>query len=270
MQHSAAAHHFRISVAHRPDRSASSKRDLGPAGLGTVGEWVSSDWPVCPVGDTAAPHKMGAALTYARRYALFTLVGIAGEDDLDAPDLLNGTVPLINLAAHLQIKEADAPRPSHVPSGASGNGRHRKSPSAVAVALLPPDRSATLRDRLLGEVAGLQSAETAASWARDGIIAKNRLAAARWTLASIWCAMPRRPWRRASMTSGASRARPARGVGDRDQSCDQGGRRSSGPAGRCGRPERTGAACGSPTSRSKNCAPSPPVCPVACWLSATS
>ena len=51
------------------------------------GEWVSSDWPVCPLGETAAPHKMGAALTYARRYALYTLVGIAGEDDLDAPDL---------------------------------------------------------------------------------------------------------------------------------------------------------------------------------------
>jgi hypothetical protein len=49
------------------------------------GEWVSSDWPVCPVAETAAPHRMGAALTYARRYALFTLVGIAGEDDLDAP-----------------------------------------------------------------------------------------------------------------------------------------------------------------------------------------
>src|SRR5271154_3827457 len=30
---------------------------------------------------------MGAALTYARRYARFTLVGIAGEDDLDAPTL---------------------------------------------------------------------------------------------------------------------------------------------------------------------------------------
>src|SRR6266566_6471237 len=50
-------------------------------------EWIASDWPVCPLADMAAPKRMGAALTYARRYALFTLVGIAGEDDLDAPDL---------------------------------------------------------------------------------------------------------------------------------------------------------------------------------------
>jgi hypothetical protein len=51
------------------------------------GEWISSDWPVCPFEDLASPKRMGAALTYARRYALFALVGIAGEDDLDAPDL---------------------------------------------------------------------------------------------------------------------------------------------------------------------------------------
>src|SRR5215510_7306373 len=51
------------------------------------GEWIASDWPVCPTSDTSTPHRMGAALTYARRYALFTLVGIAGEDDVDAPDL---------------------------------------------------------------------------------------------------------------------------------------------------------------------------------------
>src|SRR5437868_3876651 len=51
------------------------------------GEWISSEWPVCPVSETATPHRMGAALTYARRYALFTLVGIAGEDDVDAPEL---------------------------------------------------------------------------------------------------------------------------------------------------------------------------------------
>src|SRR5215469_15799071 len=67
-------------------------RDSGLIRLTTTlvhasGEWMSSDWPVCPINETTAPHRMGAALTYARRYALFTPVGIAGEDDLDAPDL---------------------------------------------------------------------------------------------------------------------------------------------------------------------------------------
>ena len=37
----------------------------------------------------------GRPLTYARRYALFTLVGIAGEDDLDAPGLC-APVPAMN------------------------------------------------------------------------------------------------------------------------------------------------------------------------------
>src|ERR1700747_888403 len=53
------------------------------------GEWIASDWPVCPIAETERPQRMGAALTYARRYSLFTLVGIAGEDDLDAPDLMD-------------------------------------------------------------------------------------------------------------------------------------------------------------------------------------
>ncbi len=57
------------------------------------GEWIASDWPVCPISDLASPRRMGAALTYARRYALFTLVGIAGEDDLDAPDLQDQAAP---------------------------------------------------------------------------------------------------------------------------------------------------------------------------------
>ena len=57
------------------------------------GEWIASDWPVCAISETATPHRMGAALTYARRYALFTLVGIAGEDDIDAPDLRHRRPP---------------------------------------------------------------------------------------------------------------------------------------------------------------------------------
>src|SRR6266516_2741695 len=73
-------------------QSTAVDKDAGIVRLNTMlahssGEWVASDWPVCPIGDTASPQRMGAALTYARRYALFTLVGIAGEDDLDSPDL---------------------------------------------------------------------------------------------------------------------------------------------------------------------------------------
>src|SRR5215203_236767 len=79
------------------------------------GEWVSSDWPVCAVSETAAPHRMGAALTYARRYALFTLVGIAGEDDLDAPDLdggLDGAAPHpVGTSEPIHYAAQDAPPP---------------------------------------------------------------------------------------------------------------------------------------------------------------
>src|SRR5215468_1419209 len=68
------------------DESASIVR-LSTVLAHASGEWIASDWPVCAISETATPQRMGAALTYARRYALFTLVGIAGEDDLDAPDL---------------------------------------------------------------------------------------------------------------------------------------------------------------------------------------
>ena len=64
------------------------------------GEWISSDWPVCPISDMNTPHRMGAALTYARRYGLFALVGIAGEDDLDAPDLNAGSAGRCRDRAH--------------------------------------------------------------------------------------------------------------------------------------------------------------------------
>ena len=75
----------------QPSRRPRSTRRRGSSGsrprlAHSSGEWLSSEWPVCPISETAAPRRMGAALTYARRYALFTLVGIAGEDDLDAPD----------------------------------------------------------------------------------------------------------------------------------------------------------------------------------------
>ncbi len=136
------------------------------------GEWVSSDWPVCSVSETAAPHRMGAALTYARRYALFTLVGIAGEDDLDAPDL--EAVP---------ARKADPPNGSagqasnghaHA-TGASDNSRRRAPVTRSMPPILAADLSAQLRDRLLGELSGLQSSDEAANWAHRSLPAKNTL-----------------------------------------------------------------------------------------------
>ena len=44
------------------------------------GQWLESDYPV---GGFGRPQEMGSAMTYARRYALFSLVGVAGEDDDD-------------------------------------------------------------------------------------------------------------------------------------------------------------------------------------------
>jgi hypothetical protein len=139
------------------------------------GEWISSDWPVCPISETANPHRMGAALTYARRYALFALVGIAGEDDLDAPDL---DAP--------PRSDADAPNdPESRPANghAAGlnvvtAGRRRSTVARVAAPTLAAEESARLRDRLLAELTSIPSTEEMADWAQRSLPAKNTLAAA--------------------------------------------------------------------------------------------
>src|SRR5919108_1616680 len=73
------------------------------------GEWIASDWPVCPIAETVNPQRMDAALTYARRYALFTLVGIAGEDDIDAPNLCDGPPSLLPSAVDHSFKPKATP-----------------------------------------------------------------------------------------------------------------------------------------------------------------
>src|SRR6266568_9583783 len=138
------------------------------------GEWIASDWPVCPIAETANPQRMGAALTYARRYALFTLVGIAGEDDLDAPDLCDGppssSLPAVDRSFKLTD---DQPR---MPARASGDGHARGGRKGEMVAL-DPEQSAALREKLLTEVVNIPSADFAAAWAREALTAKNSLTA---------------------------------------------------------------------------------------------
>src|SRR5262245_33473053 len=97
------------------------------------GEWIASDWPVCQITDIASPQRIGAALTYARRYALFTLVGIAGEDDLDAPDLCDG--PISPSAVDRSFRPTDDQ--SRMPPRTPGNGRGRSGKGERAVTLDP-------------------------------------------------------------------------------------------------------------------------------------
>src|SRR6266516_939305 len=98
------------------------------------GEWIASDWPVCPVAETANPQRMGAALTYARRYALFTLVGIAGEDDLDAPDLCT---PPPTTTARTGTGSGELLPPPR----SDGNGRTRAAARAAGTPFLSRDES---------------------------------------------------------------------------------------------------------------------------------
>jgi hypothetical protein len=143
------------------------------------GEWVSSDWPVCPVSETAAPHRLGAALTYARRYALFTLVGIAGEDDLDAPDLSSAGSPSAALGPlsddaggtqNLAFSQAAAP-PLQVSA-------RRGRPERPKPTTLSPEASDKLREQLVTEVEQLKSSEALAGWAHRAIALKNQLSTA--------------------------------------------------------------------------------------------
>ena len=161
-------------------------RDSGLIRLTTTlvhasGEWVSSDWPVCPVSETAAPHRLGAALTYARRYALFTLVGIAGEDDLDAPDL--------SPAVGAPPSQNGPPRPErpcgllHHPSPPPASPLLRAVETRARVERvkrpnLPPEASENLRCRLIAELQQLENAEALAPWAHRVLPLKNQLSAA--------------------------------------------------------------------------------------------
>jgi hypothetical protein len=142
------------------------------------GEWIASDWPVCPISETEAPHRMGAALTYARRYALFTLVGIAGEDDLDAPDLAtptNRTSGQEKASLNGSGQSGGAQRGSEAQATPRRDG---KATQQAAKPVLGVEASAELRNRLIAQLDHLGSGDDAAIWAHRSLDEKNRLSAA--------------------------------------------------------------------------------------------
>jgi hypothetical protein len=140
------------------------------------GEWIASDWPVCAVAETANPQRMGAALTYARRYALFTLVGIAGEDDLDAPDLAAPTSTQLSAPEKPKVN-GQLNGSHHTPTRRGSTHRDGNARSYPMAPVLGAEASAELRDRLLTELNDLDSGDDAALWAKRSLPEKNRLTA---------------------------------------------------------------------------------------------
>src|SRR4030088_159678 len=138
-----------IAIAQTTDIDrANGMVNLTTVLLHTSGEWISSDWPVCQLSETSAPRRMGAALTYARRYALFTMVGIAGEDDLDAPDGINDQ-PQGDKAAVARLAPSSGREPALARSTQFRTGNATATPIQEKVS---PEESAAIRTRLIREI----------------------------------------------------------------------------------------------------------------------
>ena len=128
--------------------------------------------------ETAAPHRMGAALTYARRYALFTLVGIAGEDDLDAPDLMAPSSAVSPSKGKLDKKTTVNGGHHGLSDRNSGRDSSNSAAASASHSKLAAALSASLRNELLGEIEALNFNDEAALWAKQRLGAKNTLSAA--------------------------------------------------------------------------------------------
>jgi hypothetical protein len=155
-------------------------QDIQTVSLTTVlahasGEWIASDWPVCTLSEMATPRRMGAALTYARRYALFTLVGIAGEDDLDAPDLAGQPGEGPPKAGGLDRGKLNGGGAAGTAVGNLGAFAKSRKPWTPSKEPLAPEPSAALRDRLLAELSAIACADEATAWAQRALGTKNTL-----------------------------------------------------------------------------------------------
>lgn len=128
--------------------------------LHTSGEWLSSRYPLHPAKDD--PQGLGSAVTYARRYTLLAMLGLAGDDDDDGNTASGlSTAPEARAATPKATPRKPAtpvssvpPAPSVPPTGpkpkANGNGGKpapnnvgpngkKAAPSAEAPVATAPD-----------------------------------------------------------------------------------------------------------------------------------
>jgi hypothetical protein len=98
------------------------------------------------------------------------LIGIAGEDDLDAPDLCDGPRSAAPSADERSLVPRDGQQSRSPSNGQVRRGTHSERPST-----LEPEQSAALREKLFIGLGNITSADSATLWARETLAAKNRL-----------------------------------------------------------------------------------------------
>jgi len=111
--------------------------------LHVTGQWIEGTYPVTKL---AKAQEMGSALTYARRYALFALVGIAGEDDDDG-----------NVATHGDAKPNNA-------QSVAQKAVAKATEKQMAKIGLTPEESKELARTLTVEIAQLFKKDLLTKW----------------------------------------------------------------------------------------------------------
>jgi len=69
-------------------------------------QWMESEYPVCSF--PARPQDLGSHMSYARRYSLFSFVGLVGEDEDDAEAVKNTPIAVKKIEPKLKPTEFDA------------------------------------------------------------------------------------------------------------------------------------------------------------------
>ena len=137
------------------------------------GEWVSSEWPVCPIGvrprrNEWAPRSPTPAGMHYSRWSVSPERTISMHPilvHLGNRNLVVRLSPTANLSREEMLLRITPTR---------GRKCHPRTPKM----LLEPDASAVLRERLIIELAAIATADEAVTWAQRSLPAKNTLASA--------------------------------------------------------------------------------------------
>jgi len=117
------------------------------------GEWVEATYPItCDMGK---PQAIGSCVTYARRYALAAICGIAAEEDDDGNEASkHGKVPVPSKAASRDIFSTLQAEIRGLKNAAEAD--EWKEERKAQLGSMPPDWKAELREQFTAHMAELK------------------------------------------------------------------------------------------------------------------